>query len=179
MSEERIDSIKKPRKIIKKKDQQFSFITPRQHHRDVFKVYDKPFLGDKQFESIQNRKGIRTIHVDPEVIFRLASLGLTREMVGFYYGISRAKYNELINEYPVIEETYLMGLSRGIVRTAQKLEEMVDEKQMVPVIFRLKTSGFIEADKMIGRNTDMESAPRVNIFLPDNGRSDNTDHDEL
>lgn len=162
---------------IKKKDAQFSFITPRQHRNDVFKVYDKPFLGDKQFEVIQNKKGIRTIHVDPELIFRLATLGLTRDMVGYYFGITRTKFNELCAEYPIIEEVYLMGLSRGIVKTAQKLEEMVDEKQMVPVIFRLKTAGFIEADKLVGKNTDTESAPRVNIFLPDNGRREVIDDD--
>lgn len=156
---------------IKKKDAQFSFITPRQARHDVFKVYDKSFLGDKQFEAIQNKRGVRTIHVDPELIFRLATLGLTRDMVGYYFGITRAKFNELCAEYPIIEEVYLMGLSRGIVKTAQKLEEMVDEKQMVPVIFRLKTAGFIEADKMIGKNTDTESAPRVQVFLPENGRS--------
>jgi hypothetical protein len=155
---------------LKKRDQQYSFITPRQSRQDIFKVYNKPFLGDKQFEAIQNKRGYRTIHVDPELVFRLATLGLTREMVGNYYGISKSKFSELCDEYPIIDEVYLMGLSRGIVKTAQKLEEMVDEKQLVPVIFRLKTSGFIEADKMIGKTMDSESAPRVNIFIPDNNR---------
>lgn len=162
---------------IKKKDAQFSFITPKQTRHDVFKVYDKPFLGDKQFEAIQNKKGIRTIHVDPELVFRLAAFGMTRDMVGWYFGISRSKFNELCAEYPIIEEVYLMGLSRGIVKTAQKLEEMIDEKQMIPVIFRLKTAGFVEADKLIGKNIDTESAPRVNIFLPDNGRREVLDDD--
>lgn len=162
---------------IKKKDAQFSFITPRQNRQDVFKVYDKPFLGDKQFEAIQNKKGIRTIHVDPELVFRLATFGLTRDHVGYYFGITRAKFNELCAEYPIIEEVYLMGLSRGIVKAAQRLEELVDEKQMIPVIFRLKTAGFIEADKLIGKTADSESAPKVSIFLPDNGRSEVIDDD--
>lgn len=163
---------------IKKKDELFSFITPRQARTDVFKVYDKPFIGDKQFDVIQNKQGTRTIYVDPELVFRLATLGLTRDMVGYYFGITRAKFNELCAEYPIIEEVYLMGLSRGIVKTAQKLEEMVDEKQMVPVIFRLKTAGFIEADKLIGKNTDTESAPQVQIFLPNNNRDNLYENDE-
>lgn len=162
---------------IKKRDPQYSFLTPRQSRHDVFKVYDKPFIGDKQFEAIQYKKSARTIHVDPELVFRLATLGLTREMVGNYYGITRAKFNELCAEYPIIEEVYLMGLSRGIVKSAQKLEEMVDEKQMVPVIFRLKTAGFIEADKLVGKTVDSELAPRVQVFLPDNGRMEITDED--
>lgn len=63
------------RMALKKKDQKFPLITPRQSQHDLFKVYDKPFLGDQQFDVVRNKKGgLRTIYVDPELTFRLANL---------------------------------------------------------------------------------------------------------
>lgn len=155
---------------IKQRDEQYSFITPRQTRVDKFKVYDKPFLGNKQFDSIRNTDVGRTIHVDPEVIYRMATLGLDRKMIGGYYGLSPSKFNELCEEYPIIEEVFLMGMTAGVLKAAQRLEEMVDEKQLVPVIFRLKSGGFIEADKLIGKQKEETAQTRVNIYLPDNGR---------
>lgn len=155
---------------VKTKDEQYSFIIPRQTRVDKFKVYDKPFLGNKQFDSIRNTDVGRTIHVDPEVIYRMATLGLDRKMIGGYYGLSPAKFNELCEEYPIIEEVFLMGMTAGVLKAAQRLEEMVDEKQLVPVIFRLKTGGFIEADKLVGKQRDESTQAKVNIYLPDNGR---------
>jgi hypothetical protein len=147
-----------------------SFLTPRPNVKDRFKVYDRPFLGNKQFENVQTHGSERTIHVDPEVIYRLATLGLDRAMVAGFWGISKAKYAELCDEYPLLEEVYLMGATAGLVKAAQSLEEMVGEKQLVPVLFRLKTGGFIEAEKRLGKDQNEDKAARVNIFLPSNGR---------
>jgi hypothetical protein len=150
--------------------EQPSFLTPRQNRRDKFKVYDKGFLGNKQFENIQEHHGERTVHVDPEVIYRLATLGLDRNMIAGFWGITKAKYKELCDEYPILEEVYLMGSTAGIAKAAQKLEDMIEEKQLVPVLFRLKVGGMVEAEKRIGKETNEENAPRVSIFLPDNQR---------
>jgi len=49
---------------------------------------------------------------------------------------------------------------------------MVDEKQLVPVIFRLKTGGFVEADKLVGKKADDTPFAKVQLYLPDNGRDD-------
>lgn len=163
---------------IKYRDEQYSFITPRQTRVDKFKVYDKPFLGNKQFDSIRNTDVGRTIHVDPEVIYRMATLGLDRKMIGGYYGLSQIKFNELCEEYPIIEEVFLMGMTAGVLKVAQRLEEMVDEKQLVPVIFRLKSGGFIEADKLIGKQNNESTQAKVNIYLPDNGRDFVEEDDE-
>jgi hypothetical protein len=38
------------------------------------------------------------------------------------------------------------------------------------VLFRLKTGGFIEAEKRLGKDQNEDKAARVNIFLPSNGR---------
>ena len=157
---------------LKKRDAQYSFLTPRQSRKDTFKVYDKPFLGNKQFEAIQQKKNERTIHIDPEVVYRMATLGLDRKMVAGYYGMNQAKFNELCETFPIIEEVFLMGATAGVLKAAQRLEEMVDEKQLVPVIFRLKTGGFVEADKLVGKKADDTTFAKVQLYLPDNGRDD-------
>lgn len=153
-------------KLSKKSD----FIQPGRKTTDIFKVYDKPFLGNKQFEAIENHGRERTIYIDPEVVFRMATLGLDRKQVAGYWGLRPDKFKELCDEYPQIEEYYLMGMTAGILNAAKVLEEMVNEKQMVPVIFRLKTGGFIEAEKRLGKETNEEQRTQVQVFLPDNGR---------
>ncbi len=150
--------------------EQRSFLTPRPNRNDKFKVYDKGFIGNKQFDSIQNTGSERTIFIDPEVVFRMATLGLDRGMVAGYWGISKAKFAELCEEYPQIEEIYLMGMTAGITRAAQVLEEMVNEKQMIPVLFRLKIGGFVEAEKRLGKESNEDNVAKVQIFLPDNNR---------
>ena len=100
---------------LKKRDAQYSFLTPRQSRKDTFKVYDKPFLGNKQFEAIQQKKNERTIHIDPEVVYRMATLGLDRKMVAGYYGMSPAKFGELCEMFPIIEEVFLMGATAGVL----------------------------------------------------------------
>lgn len=157
---------------IAKKDDVVGFLKPRSTVNDKFKVYDRSFTGNTQFDSVQRKGGEREIFIDPEVIFRMATLGLDQGMIAGYWGMSKAKFKELCEEYPDLEEVYLMGMTAGIANAAQALEEMVREKQMVPVLFRLKVGGFIEKEKLIGKESNQENAARVNIYLPSNGRDD-------
>ena len=156
------------------KVEQESFLTPRANRNDKFRVYAKSFTGNKQFDSVQRKGGEREIFIDPEVIFRMATLGLDQGMIAGYWGMSKAKFKELCEEYPDLEEVYLMGMTAGIANAAQALEEMVREKQMVPVLFRLKVGGFVEKEKLIGKESNQDNSPRVQIFLPSNGRDDNS-----
>lgn len=117
------------------------------------------------------------IRIDPEVIFRMATLGMDQAQIAGYWGLTKHKFLELCEDYPDLEEVRLMGMTAGIANAAQRLEEMVNEKQMVPVLFRLKIGGFVEAEKLIGKQNNQDNAARVQIFLPENGR-DNLDDDE-
>jgi len=154
-----------------------TFLTPRANRNDKFRVYAKSFSGNKQFDAIQRTNNERVISIDPEVIFRMATLGLDQAAIAGYWGISKSKFIELCEEYPDLEEVRLMGMTAGIANAAQRLEEMVNEKQMVPVLFRLKIGGFVEAEKLIGKQNNQENVARVQIFLPENGR-DNLDEDD-
>ena len=155
-----------------------SFLTPRKNKADKFKVYAKSFIGNKQFDAIQNHNNERTICVDPEVVYRLATLGMDRGMIAGYWGITKSKFAELCEEYSIIDEVFLMGMTAGLTKTAQKLEELVDDGQMIPVLFRLKIGGFIEAEKLIGKQSDETSVAKVQIYLPSNGRDDDIVSDQ-
>jgi len=154
-----------------------TFLTPRANRNDKFRVYAKSFSGNKQFDAIQRTNNERVISIDPEVIFRMATLGMNQEQIAGYWGIKKNKFTELCEEYPELEEVYLMGMTAGIAGAAQALEEMVKEKQMIPVLFRLKVGGFIEKEKLIGKEGNQDNVAKVQIFLPSNGR-DNLDEDD-
>ena len=156
---------------------QDTFLTPRANRNDKFRVYAKSFSGNKQFDAVQRTNNERVISIDPEVIFRMATLGMNQEQIAGYWGIKKNKFTELCEEYPELEEVYLMGMTAGIAGAAQALEEMVKEKQMIPVLFRLKVGGFIEKEKLIGKEGNQENVAKVQIFLPENGR-DNLDEDD-
>jgi len=159
------------------KVEQDSFLTPRANRNDKFRVYAKSFSGNKQFDAVQRTNNERVISIDPEVIFRMAPLGLDQAAIAGYWGISKSKFVELCEEYPDLEEVRLMGMTAGMANAAQRLEEMVNEKQMIPTLFRLKIGGFVEAEKLIGKQNNQDNAARVQIFLPENGR-DNLDEDD-
>lgn len=143
-------------------------ITRTGPREDEFRVYQRSLSDHPQFEGIQYKGGHRVVHIDPEVVFRMATLGLDRKMVGGYYGITPAKFNELCADYPDLEEAYLQGMSIGILKAATSLEKQVAEGSPIPTIFRCKVGGMIEADKR--KDASDSEAPRVQIYLPDNER---------
>ena len=159
--------------MAKKSDsKELAFLKPRNRSNDEFFVYDKGFLCGAQFDSVKSVGGRRQVYLDPEMIYRMATVGLSREMVANYYGITKGRFQELIEDYPELDEAYLMGMSAGMAKAAMSLEKQIEGGNMVSTIFRLKTGGWIEADK---RKDNQEStAPRVQIYIPSNGRDDNT-----
>jgi len=159
--------------MAKKSDsKELAFLKPRNRSNDEFFVYDKGFLGGAQFDSVKSVGGRRQVYLDPEMIYRMATVGLSREMVANYYGITKGKFQELIEDYPELDEAYLMGMSAGMAKAAMSLEKQIEGGQCIPTIFRLKVGGWIEADKKLKLNEE-SNAPRVNIYIPSNGRDDN------
>jgi len=160
--------------MSKKSDsKELAFLKPRNRSDDEFFVYDKGFLSGAQFDSITRKGGRRQVYLDPEVIYRLATVGLTREMIANYWGITKGKFQELIEDYPELDEAYLMGMSAGMAKAAMSLEKQIEGGQCIPTIFRLKVGGWIEADKR--KDNQETNAPRVNIYIPSNGRDEPID----
>lgn len=149
-------------------------LNPRARVDDVVKVYKNSFF--KKNSDVDYESGRRVVHIDPEVVYRFATLGMSREMICAYWGIKMDKFREVLEEYPEVEEAYLMGMSSGLAKTAMALEKQIEGGNMVSTIFRMKIGGFIEADKR--KDAQQDNSPRVQIFLPSNGR-DIIEHDDI
>ena len=160
--------------MTKKSDSKaLAFLKPRNRSNDEFFVYDKGFLSGTQFDSVKRVGGRREVYLDPEAIHRMATLGLSREMIAAYYGITKGKFQELIEDYPELDEAYLMGMSAGMAKAAMSLEKQIEGGNCIPTIFRLKVGGWIEADKR--KDNQEANAPRVQIYIPSNGRDEPID----
>lgn len=148
-----------------------SFLKPRQHKDDHFKVY-KPTTRNAQIEAIREHKGERTIHVDLEVIYNLARYGLTRDQIAGYYGMTRRKFNQLCDEFPEVGEMYIQGFTVGVISTAKRFDQIIqtapDSVASIAAMFRLKTAGWTEK-KDTGKDAE-DDAPKVSIYLPENNR---------
>lgn len=150
---------------------------PQQRTKDQIKVYE----GTGSLYQADQRRAVeysatgRVIHIDPDTVYRLGSLLMDISKIANYFGLNKSKFMEICADHPEIEEHYLMGRSAGAERAAQKVYELVEEKNMVATIFQAKLAGFIEEDKKPVQID--ESAPKVQIYIPDNGR-DAPDDDE-
>jgi len=150
-------------------------LNPRARIDDIVKVYDTSFF--KKNEDVNyDTSGRRTVHIDPEVVYRFATLGLSREMICGYWGMKMDRFKQVIEEYPEVEEAYLMGMTSGLAKTAMALEKQIEGGNMVSTIFRMKVGGFIEADKR--KDAQQDNSPKVQIFLPSNGR-DIIEHEDI
>ena len=148
-----------------------SFLKPRQHKDDTFKVY-KPTSRNAQIDAIREHSGQRTIHVDLEVIYNLARYGLTRDQIAGYYGMTRGKFNALCEEFPEVGEVYVQGFTVGVISTAKRFDNIIqtapDAVASIAAMFRLKTAGWTEK-KDAGKDAN-DDAPKVTVYLPENNR---------
>lgn len=155
--------------MLMKNELSTDLLKPKQNRVEQIKVYNSSFFqANKQIEYGKNS---RTVHIDPEMVHRLATLGLSREMIANYHGLSKAKFAEALEDYPELEDAFMMGFSAGLAKTAMALEKQIDNGNMVSTIFRMKVGGFIEADKRL-KELQNENAPKVQIYLPSNSRDD-------
>ena len=54
-----------------------------------------------------------------ELVYRMAAMSLSRESVANYFGVTKIKFQEFTDEYPGLEEAYLMGMSAGMAMGSQ------------------------------------------------------------
>ncbi len=99
----------------------------------------------------------------------MAEKGMTRQQIGAYYGVTGQRIGQLIKEHPELEEAFDRGLSKGIEKVTNKLWELIEEKNIVAILFFLKCHGkWIEQQYV--KEKEVDDSPRVTIFLPENNR---------
>lgn len=156
-------------------------IRPYQRKSDRIELYDNSALtGFSQPENqpkLSGGKIDRVIRMDLQTVYWLAALGMSRKMVAYYYGTKESKFKEACEELPDIEEAYCMGLAAGVAKAGMALNKQIEGGNMVSTIFKLKAvGGWIEEDK---KKENQSEAPAVQIFIPENGRDNLEDNQEI
>jgi hypothetical protein len=147
-----------------------TYLTPRSTRRDRILVSSAGLGKTEQTKHIKSKQGERTVIIEQQKVYELASLGMSREMIAASFTLDKAKFKEVCDDYPEVEEAYLMGYGYAQKKVLAALWALVESKQMIATIYLSKVFGFIEADKLIGKDGSSDNAPKVHIYLPDNGR---------
>lgn len=101
----------------------------------------------------------------------MAAGGMTVRQIGLYYGITPTWMGKLIERYPELQDAFDQGLAQGIARATKSLMQQIDNGNVISTIFFLKVvAKWVEHEKVMNRY-DPETAPRVQILLPDNSRN--------
>ena len=102
-------------------------------------------------------------------IAAMAQGGMNRQQIADYYGISVRRLNQLFKERNDLLQAFNTGLAQGIRFATGKLMELIDEKNVVSILFFLKCrASWIEQQYVKEKET--QELPRVKIFLPHNNR---------
>lgn len=102
---------------------------------------------------------------------RMAEAGMTRAQIGDYYGVTGQRIGQLIREHPELDAAFSRGLSKGIEKASSKLMEMIEGGNLIATIFYLKAQAGWKEAQYVKEPIDLSNAPRVQILLPDNGRT--------
>lgn len=118
-----------------------------------------------EYEPREIESGKRKVRIDPEVVFQCAKLGLSRPQIGALYGLTYKRFNDACEMYPDLEDAYAMGLSKGILKTAEALDKNIENGNVIAQIFKLKAvGGWIEQDKR--KDAPKENTVNAQIYLP-------------
>jgi hypothetical protein len=102
-------------------------------------------------------------------IEKMAENGMSRQQIGDYYGCTGSNIGQLIKKHPDLDECFSRGLSKGIEKATNKLMELIEEKNLIAILFYLKTQGKWK-EAQYDREPVNDNQPKVMIYLPDNGR---------
>lgn len=104
-------------------------------------------------------------------ISAMAQGGMNRQQIADYYGISVRRLNQIFKERSDLLQAFNTGLAAGIRFATGKLMELIDEKNVVSILFFLKCRAQWVEQQYI-REKEEKNIPQVRIFLPHNKRDE-------
>lgn len=104
-------------------------------------------------------------------ISAMAQGGMNRQQIADYYGISVRRLNQLFKERSDLLQAFNTGLAQGIKFATGKLMELIEEKNVVSILFFLKCRAQWVEQQYI-REKEEKNIPQVRIFLPHNKRDE-------
>lgn len=112
--------------------------------------------------------GIESIMTADE-IREMACGGMSRQQVADYYGITVRRLNQIFRQRNEFLAAFNTGLAQGIKVATQELMNRIKEGNIIATIFYLKARGGWIEQQYVKEKPESDS-PKVQIFLPDNGR---------
>src|SRR5574343_1051691 len=104
-------------------------------------------------------------------ISAMAQGGMNRQQIADYYGISVRRLNQLFKERSDLLQAFNTGLAQGIKFATGKLMELIEEKNVVSILFFLKCrASWIEQQYV--KEKEEKELPRRVIILPHNNRDE-------
>lgn len=118
------------------------------------------------------KKHWRGIHglLTPEIVKKYASQGLTLKEIAKLYDCGAPNIHHAIHNDEELCAAWEQGHLELLVEYTGHLKKRAFENDTL-LMFALKTQcGYVEQQYLVGKQLDVEKLPRVQIFLPDNGR---------
>ena len=114
----------------------------------------------------------------PEMVYKYAKQGLTLTEIGNFYGCGKSNVSQIINNNPELKAAWDKGHGELLVEYTGQLKKRAMESDLM-LMFALKTQcGYCEEQHKIGKELNKDNQPKINIYLPHNGRDDTVIDDE-
>jgi transcriptional regulator with XRE-family HTH domain len=105
----------------------------------------------------------------PAMMESMGAKGLTRQQIGAFFGITGQGVGKILKKNKELDFAYECGLAQGIDKAAGKLMELIEEKNLVAIIFFLKCHAKWVEQQYV-KEKEVIDIPQVRIFLPANNR---------
>ena len=108
----------------------------------------------------------------PEMVYKYAKQGLTLTEIGNFYGCGKSNVSQIINNNPELKAAWDKGHGELLLEYTGQLKKRAMESDLM-LMFALKTQcGYCEEQHKIGKELNKDNQPKINIYLPHNGRDD-------
>lgn len=138
---------------------------------------------DQREHGTRWKTGARGV-LTPDVVREFASYGMSLVAIGYAVGASKQNIYECIKTDPDLQQAWCEGTAQLLLKAGKCISHNCENNQIIAGIYVTKTKhmenekGWIEqqyADKTI----DLDSMPRVTIYLPENHRDSPNNNDEV
>lgn len=120
------------------------------------------------------KTGVRGV-LTPDAVRSYAAKGMSLTEIAYFHGCTKVNICLALKEDPDLQQAWNEGISEAIEKATNCLMRNIENDNVLAAMFLLKCKhpagekGWLE-EQHKQRITDAESAPRVNIYLPDNQR---------
>lgn len=122
----------------------------------------------------KNRSTWKGIHgvMTADAVYEYARAGLTMEQIGALYGCGKSNISQSIAKDEEKTAAWHQGHSELLLELMPHIRERMLANDIF-LMFCLKAMfGFCEEQHKLGKDLDKSDVPRVNIYIPSNGRDE-------